>query len=160
MALWRTATFESMEAMIDYMNGALIGSVNLDLNGADVDNKTLKIDPGSGTVTVTFSPVKSRNWTLNEIVAKIESTSGLEGIASIKVLSVGHTSHPKDRRLLLVGDPAIKIIADGTANAELGYVEGTSPADDTDQVITPQAAIERAYRNVDGQDTWTVILYS
>lgn len=159
MALWRTTTFESIEAMIDYMNGALIGTVNL-RDGADVDGKTLIIDAGSGNVTCTFSPAKSRNWTLNEIVAKIEATAGLEGLASIKVLRVGHSLYEKDRRLLLVGDPAITIRGNGTANAELGYVEGATPADDTIQVITPQAAVERAYRNVDGQDTWTVLLYS
>lgn len=159
MALWRPATFESMEAMIDYMNGALMGTVNLDPEGADVDGKTLKIDPGTGTVTVSFG-TKGRNWTLEEIVAEIEGESGLGGIASIKILKVGHSSFTRDRRLLLVGDPAITLIANGTANAELGFVEGTSPADDTDQVITPQAAVERMYRNVDGQDTWTVVLYS
>lgn len=159
MALWRTATFESMEAMIDYMNGALVGTVNL-RDGADVDLKTLIIDPGTGNKTCTFSPAKSRNWTLEEIVAKIEATSGLEGIASVRILSVGHNVTVIDRRLLLVGDPGITIRGNGTANAELGYVEGSTPADDTTQVITPQAAVERAYRNVDGQDTWTVLLYS
>lgn len=159
MALWRTATFESLEAMIDYMNGALVGTVNLDA-GADVDLKTLIIDAGAGNKTCTFSAAKGRNWTLDEIVAKIEATSGLEGIASIKVLNVGHTSHTRDRRLLLAGDPAITIRGNGTANAELGYAEGATPTNDTIQVITPQAAVERAYRNEDGQDTWTVILYS
>jgi len=159
MAIWRTATFESMEAMIDHMNGALIGSVNLD-EGADVDLLTLIIDPGTGNKTCTFSAAKGRDWTLDEIVAKIEATSGLEGIASIKIRKVGHTSHPRDRRLLLIGDPAIKIIGNGTANAVLGYDGPATPANDTDQIITPQAAVERAYRNVDGQDTWTVLLYS
>lgn len=159
MALWRTTTFESIEAMIDYMNGALIGTVNLK-DGADVDGKTLIIDPGTGNVTCTFNPPKSRNWTLDEIVAKIEATSGLEGLASIKVVNVGHNVYEKDRRLLLVGDPEITIRGNGTANAELGYPEGTTPGDDSVQVVTPQAAVERAYRNVDGQDTWTVLLYS
>lgn len=160
MALWRTATFESLEAMIDYMNGALIGTVNLDPEGADVDGKTLIIDAGGGNVTCTFAPAKGTNWTLEEIVAKIEATVGLEGLASIKILKVGHSAFPKDRRLLLEGDPAIIVRGNGTANAELGYAEGATPADDTTQVITPQAAVERAYRNEDGQDTWTVLLYS
>lgn len=159
MAIWRTVTFESLEAMIDYMNGAIVGTVNLN-DGADVDSKTLKIDPGTGTVTCTFNPPKSRDWTLGEIVAKVEATSGLEGIASVKVVKVGHSAFTKDRRLLLVGDPAIKIIGDGSANDELGFDGPATPANDTDQVITPQAAVERAYRNEDGQDTWTVLLYS
>lgn len=160
MALWRTATFESLEAMIDYMNGALVGSVNLDSVGADVDSKTLIIDPGAGNVICTFAPAKGRNWTLSEIVAKIEATVGLEDVASIRIRRIGQSLLAKDRRLLLKGDPAIVIRGSGTANAELGYAEGATPADDTTQVITPQASVERAYRNVDGQDSWTVLFYS
>ena len=70
MASWNVNKFGSSKKMIEFLNGTILGRVNLK-DGADVDGLTFIFDKGAGDVTVTFAPAKSRPWTLAEIVAII-----------------------------------------------------------------------------------------
>lgn len=152
MAYWKIITFAKIPDLVDYLNGALVGTVNLD-EGADVDGLTIIIDVGAGNKTCTFAPAKGRDWTLQEIVDKINGTAGLVGTASISVLNVGHTSHTKDRRLQIDFEPAATISSTGTANGALGY----SAVADTPQLVTPSSMV-RQFIERDG--TYTVLIYA
>jgi len=151
MAYWKMLTFNRLPDLVDYLNGALVGSVNLD-DGADVDGETIIIDIGSGNVTCTFAPAKGTNWTLKEIVDEINGTAGLVGVASINIKNIGHTSHEKDRRLQIDFEPAAVISSTGTANAKLGF----SIAADTPQLVTPSSMV-RNFIEKDG--VYTVLVY-
>ena len=159
MANWTKKEFSTLEQAIDYLNGAMIGTVNLHTNGADVDNKTFIIHDGTGDRTTTFTPIKSRNWALNEIVAHINATALLDDVASA-VIKTARAGGATIRYLRIFGDPAHTIRGNGTANAELGFVEGATPGDDTVQVIIPNTSV--AYFRSDDRDPnrrWTVVHY-
>jgi len=136
MAYWVTTNFESMTSMLEYLNGLIIGSVNIN-EGANVDGKTLTIDIGAGPVTCTFAPALGTVWTPAQIVTQINGTAGLAGVASIKVMDVGHSSRTKDRRLAIGIEPGALVISTGSANTDFGF----SAAVNTAQLITPQSAV-------------------
>jgi len=151
MAYWKIFTFNRIPDLVDYLNGVLVGTVNLD-EGATVDGLTIIIDIGSGPVTCTFSPAKSRDWTLQEIVDKINGTAGLAGTASISIKNVGHTSHTKDRRLQIDYEPAATISSSGTANTVLGF----SAVSDSLQLVTSSGMV-RNFIEKDG--VYTILVY-
>ena len=154
MALWRTLTFKSLIDATIYLNGAIVGTVNIH-GGALVDGLTFIANNGGADRTVTF-PARGRAHTPAEIVASI--AAGHADINASPYLYAQNDIAPKavDRRLMLYQDtPTITVTAAGTANALLGL------AGPLTQTITPDTGIAgRIYRNIDGQDTWTVIAYS
>jgi hypothetical protein len=160
MANWSKREFATLDAALEYLNGVMIGTVNLHSAGADVDGKTFIVHDGTTNRTVNFTAAKGRNWTLDEIIAKINATSGLTGVA-YGAMKTPRAGAAFDRRLAIYGDPAHTIRGNGTANAELGFVEGATPANDTVQVIIPNTEVE-VFRSTsrDPNQQWVVIHYS
>lgn len=152
MALWERHVFGDQEQMVNFLNGALIGSKNL-AQGAEVDGLTFIVDIGGGDVTTTFSPAKNRAWTIEEIVAAINaSVAGLANLYSAN--NPGHQMHGVDRRILLVRDGALTVKSTGTANTLLGY----STAGDT--VAVPVASAELQSIDHNGiTNAWSTVLY-
>ena len=147
MASWTITKFGSAKKMIEFLNGTILGTRNLS-SGAAVDGLTFIFDKGAGNVTVTFSPAKSRAWTLAEIVAKINTTEA--GLAHIN--NVGGT----DRRLSIEKDLASLTVKDsGTANSVLGF--STSGDQVSDRIVDTEvysAAPEP------GQQSWILVRYA
>jgi len=145
--------------MADWLNGSLIGTVDLAPTGADVDTKTLVIDDGGGDQTVTFAPALGRNWTVDEIAAAINAVPALAGVATVLIRRGLYAGAPVQKFLRIMGDPAHTIRADGTANSDLGYVAGVSPADDTVQVIIN--ITECHFQDwLQPNEQWTVLRYA
>lgn len=144
MAEWTTLRFGNQQSMIERLNGALIGKLNL-VNGADVDGLTLVYDVGAGNVTVTFVAAKGRPWTITEIVNHINATTA--GLASIKNVS------PTDRRLKLQSN-TLDVDATGTGNTVLGFPAGGVTAD-------PIPLSETSYAGPEpGEQSWIVTRYA
>jgi len=137
----------------------MIGNVNLNTAGADVDGKTFIVHNGTGDKTTTFAPAKGRNWTLNEILDAINATIGLEGVATAKVFPSQGAGIVAKRKLRIMGDPFHTIRGNGTANAELGFTEGATPADDTIQTIFAMTTIN-IYALSDPNTQWIVVRYA
>ena len=154
MATWQRANFASIEQMINFLNGALIGTENL-ADGAEVDGLDFIYDIGAGGVTVDFTPAKNRAWTAAEIAAQINAS--LAG--STRVYS--HNSpfqqlRGVDQRILMERDGALTIKKTGSANTLLGF----STADDS--VADPIATTEVEsiqYKHMGATNMWVVVLY-
>lgn len=121
MAEWIDRTFVTRSNMIEYLNGLLIGIVNLH-EGAEVDNKTLIINVGgAGNRTVTFQPAKSRAWTLAEIIAEISGAhADLVGLPKEHVPKASPGADQK-RYLKLSTNDSFVVVKTGTANPLLGF---------------------------------------
>ena len=89
----------------------VVGAVDLSSASLDLDNKTLKVDVGSGTETVTFS---GTTVDLASIVSQINSQLSRE-VASKYV----RTAAPAGEYLMLRGDHEITIDGTGTATADI-----------------------------------------
>jgi len=148
MASWNVARFGSSKKMTDFLNGRVIGNVNL-LNGADVDGLTFIFDKGGGDVTVTFT-AKGRVWTINEIVDQINVTEA--GLAHID--NVGST--PPDRRLAIEKDLAsLTVKSSGTANSLLGFSTTTDQV--SDRVVDTEVF---SAGPEPGEQSWVVVRYA
>lgn len=148
MASWRVNKFGSAKKMINFLNGRVLGRVNLS-KGAEVDGLTFIFDKGAGNVTVTFTAAKGRPWTLQEIVDKINVTEA--GLAHID--NVGGL----DRRLAIEKDLASLTVKDtGTANALIGFNAGTG-----DQVSDRVVDTEVYSAGPEpGEQSWVVVRYA
>jgi hypothetical protein len=154
MASWIKQKFGSSQELEEYLNGALIGTINLQ-EGADVDNQTFVFEvDGGGDTTVTFTPVKNRPWTIEEIVAKINAAEA--DLAHIRT-NVNPGARVAVRRLKLQKDlTSLVVKTTGTANPELGF----SATANTTAVYVAPADIEYI-RQVQGeQDTWVLWRYA
>lgn len=151
----RTIYSASRLDMIDFLNTAIVGSVNL-RDGADMDAETLIADIGAGDVVVTFAPL-GRDWTLQEIVDQINTDLGV-AVASVHLIGEGRTPGPSfaetDRRLKMAYG-TLTIRSTGTGNTKLGY----SAAADTVGGSIPVAEVETLKFNIRERDTWHLVLY-
>lgn len=155
MASWNVNKFRSSSDVIDFLNGVIVGAANLHRYGADVDGLTFIFDKGGGNVTVTFAPVKNRQWTLDEIIAHINLTEA--SLAQKKVMtSIG----TPDVRLRIdkqsLGSLTIK--STGTANSHLGF----STVADQVSVRIPNTEVHYIgpLDEAGNSDSWTVVRYS
>lgn len=147
MASWKVNRFGSAKKMVEWLNGTILGKVDLH-DGAAVDGLTFVFDKGGGDVTVTFVPAKSRKWTLQEIVDHINTTEA--GLAHIN--NVGGL----DRRLSIEKDLAsLTIKTSGTVNAALGF----STTSDTVQDRVIDTEVYSAGPEP-GEQSWVVVRYS
>jgi hypothetical protein len=155
MAVWTTKLFRSRDTMLDYLNGVIIGGVNVHA-GAAVDGLTLIIDAGSGAKTVTFAPAKSRLWTLAEVVAAISAAdASLVGVGIIKDINTGGvTSKAPDRRLAIFKDAAVVLDKDGTANSVFGF----NTVADTSRAAVIKTNVFLMERSPREQDTWLLVI--
>jgi hypothetical protein len=153
MASWNKYKFGSSLGLQEYLNGALLGNKNLD-KGGDVDGLTLIFEvDGGGDTTVTFTPVKSRPWTLEEIVAKINVA--VADLAFIRQATI--PGRPRDRRLKLEKAlTSLVVKSTGTANAVLGY----STTANTTAVYLVPADIQWQGPIQGEQDTWVIWRYA
>jgi len=155
MALYEFRTFQSGQEAENYFNGAHVGTKNL-FNGANVDGKTLIVDIGAGDVTVTFAPAKNAPWTIDEIVAKINGTATLTGLASKQVDKLPASSGPTSFLRIFKDVVTCTIKSTGTANPDLGF------SDSADTVRTPVQTTEiiSGPRFLSSErDTWVTVLY-
>lgn len=159
MANWTRRRFSQEQDMLDWLNGAMIGSVNLHTEGADVDGLTLIIHDGGGNQTVTFAPAKGRNWTAQEIVDEINAVGALTGVATLKTFKQASSLAVPVQRLRIMGDPAHIIRGDGTSNAALGFAGPATPANDTTQVIIPDTEVTIQPLTIPNK-MWSVIRYA
>lgn len=153
MAVWSKHKVGSLNDLENYLNGVIVSRFNAH-DGVDVDSLTLILDTSGTPRTVTFTPAKSRPWTLAEIVAKINGAHGdLAGLTAIEVISGSGKSW---RRLTVGTGVTFTIKGTGTANTAFGFVSGTDtvavPIVDTDVFSIQPIAGER--------DTWVVLLYA
>lgn len=156
MALWSARLFSSRYAMIDFLNGALMGSVNIH-SGALVDGLTFIVDTGSGNITVTFEPAKSRAWTAEEICTEINGAdASLTGVASPHSIQEPRPQLEQERRLQLVRDGSLTVRSTGTANEVLGF----SDTADTVSVPVADTDIHNITRIPMEQDSWAVVWYA
>ena len=147
MASWTITKFGSAKKMVEFLNGTILGTRNLS-SGASVDGLTFIFDKGAGNVTVTFSPAKSRAWTLSEIVDKINVTEA--GLAHIN--NVGGL----DRRLSIEKDLAsLTVKSTGTANSLLGF---STTADQVSDRIVDTEVYSAAPEP--GEQSWIVVRYA
>lgn len=154
MAKWSMQQFVSFDRFLDHMNGALIGGVNISI-GAALDGLTLIINAGAGNKTVTFAPVKNRNWTISEILAQIAAADpSLVGVASTIQLSTPGSSI--DMRLRLFMDGALIVRSTGTSNLLFGF----SAAADTTQAIVANTDLNHVFHDWDGQNRIIAIFYA
>ena len=152
MAVWIHKKFASAEQLTDWLNGVLVGSVNLHAAGADVDGKTLIVDLGAGAATVTFAPPKGTNWTLEEIIDQINAHVSIPaGTASAEVSLKNQVGARPNRRLRLSSQDGCIVRSTGTANADLGF----SIVSDTEQLITPAAAV----KHIHFDESYSVLMY-
>lgn len=117
MAVWRTFNFVSKEKMDEFLNGVVVGSVDI-RPGAVVDGLTLIANVGAGDVTVTFAPAKGHAWTAAEIVAQIEAT--FAGYPKLE-LETREAGLGAKAYLKMSNDTSVTIRSTGTANAALGF---------------------------------------
>lgn len=165
MASWTSRQFPTLDAALNFLNGVIVGTVNLHNDGADVDGLTLVIHDGSADRTVTFAPAKGADWTLDEIISQINAThANLVGGALPTVRQhhrAGRQGLP-DRRLSIDGTQSavatpFTIRAAGTANARLGF----SSVGDTTQAVTPDTQVKVLESLCGDPNTqWTVVLYA
>ncbi len=161
MASWTEKKFATVLQALGWLNGVMVGSLNLHANGADVDSKTFIVYDGTADRTVTFTPPKSRNWTLDEIIAKINAVAQLAGSVSAKASLANRAGAVPDRRVQIAGTVAFTIRGNGTANAELGFVEGASPATDVVQEIIPNTEIAVFVNVTNGPgQRWVLVRYA
>jgi hypothetical protein len=159
MALWTHKRFATLEQALDYLNGAMIGTVNLNA-GALVDGLTFIIHDGIADRTTTFAPAKSRAWTIQEIVAQINATPTLGDVASAVIKTPRAGAGPV-QYLRIFGDPNHTIRGNGTANTVLGFDAPATPANDTVQVKILDTAVAYFRQiNRDPNRQWEVIHYS
>jgi len=159
--MWSSRRFQTERELVDFLNGAVLGTVNLHPSGANVDGLTLIVNAGGVDRTVTFAPALGRNWTADEILAQILATAGMAGVASLHVPERYDTSHPpgrgtKHRYLRLFSDPAIIVRNTGTGNAALGF--NVAPAADQTQALIALANVVRIESSHDPTERWVVIL--
>jgi hypothetical protein len=148
--------FPNRQDLVDFLNTALYGTVNL-VDGATVDNLTFIVDIGGGNVTVTFAPVKSRDWTLLEIIDQI-NTDLSATVASIKLIGAGQVPRPDDTivdRRLKMTYGTLTVRSTGTANTALGY----SDASDTVGGSLATSVVEELDYHHHEKDTWNLVLY-
>jgi hypothetical protein len=155
MALWDIKALRTKTATKNYLDDALVGITNLH-NGAAVDNLTVIIDAGSGPQTVTFSPVKNRAWTIEEIVTQINAGhASLADIAHIEVLPTYEVHAPVVRRLRILKDSSITVDKDGTANTLLGLPTAADWV--RDQILDTE--VFKMLRHTAEKDTWFVVTF-
>lgn len=151
MASWRTFKFKSPDDMADYLNGMILGVRNLH-KGASVDGLTFVFEVnGGGDTTVTFAPAKSRPWTIDEIIAKINASEA--NLASIKVVQ-SSPFNGLDRRIKLVKDlTSLEVKVGGTSNSLLGFVPISA-------VYVADTEINYVGPIPGEQNTWAVVRYA
>lgn len=154
MATWERFAFGSVEQLVNFLNGALIGDQNL-AAGAAVDGLSFIVDIGAGDVTINFTAAKGRPWTAQEIVDKINaSVAGLARVYSRN--SANPYTAGADQRVLLERDGTLVVKATGTANALLGFsttaITTAAPVVDT-EVYTIE------YQHSGATDLWVALLY-
>ena len=152
MASWSTYKFGSSRELTEFLNGAIINSLNLH-SGADVDGKTFIFEVnGGGDTTVTFTPAKSRNWTLEEIVAHINLSEA--GLAEIRT-ETRPGFNKSVRKIKLEKDlTSFEVKATGTANGVLGFVAVAAD-------YVPDTEVPGGPKAVPGeQDTWLIVRYA
>jgi hypothetical protein len=158
MAVWNVMNFRSKKELIDYLNGALKGTVNLH-GGALVDGLTFDIDLGAGVLTTTFAPALGRAWTPAEIVAAIEAADPtLVGVPKVSIVDGegGVTGMPPDRRLALFLDGSLTVKSTGTANLLLGF----SDVADTIRAGVADTDVHSITRVAPEQDSWVLVTYA
>lgn len=154
MAAWSRKTFASLRELVAYLNGALLGAVNLYPNGADLDGLTIIINDGVADRTVTFT-AKGSNWSAAEIVAQIAADPNLaDDVATIKTTMANYVGAVAEQYLQIVGDPAHIVRSTGTANTALGF----SAVSDTTQVITANTDVIEIAPVSDPNGRWVVTL--
>ena len=155
--MWKSINRPTAKELLRALNGTLTGSVDL-IDGADVDTKTLLIDIGAGDVTVTFEPAKSRLWTIDEIVAKINTTGTLSGVAGVLTYPASDPTVGPKKVLTISHANAAKVDKTGTANTVLGF----ATADDTQQTIIALAEVAAIDHELGGNGTlsWIAIYYN
>lgn len=152
MALWKFYAFRAHEDMENWLNGALIGSVDLS-SGANVNGKTFIVDIGGGNVTVTFSGTDPMS--AQEIVDDINaSLAGLASIYSSQAIAPA-PGFPWDKKLKLSRDGTIVVAAAGTANAALGF-SASSP---TTRVGVNPSDVKRIEQSNEGEE-WYLWYYA
>lgn len=152
MALWKFYTFRSHEEMENWLNGVLIGSVDLS-SGANVNGKTFIVDIGGGNVTVTFSGTDP--MTAQEIVDQINaSIAGLASLYSRQAIAPA-PAFPWDKELKLSRDGSIVVASTGTANADLGF----STTGATTKVLIDPADVKRIVQASEGEE-WYLWYYA
>lgn len=162
MASWTHRKFATLEQALDYLNGVILGSLNLHANGADVDGKALIIHDGGANRTVAFAPPKGVNWTIDEIVVAINAGhANLAGSATAQVRLAHRAGAQPDRRLQIAGTVDFTVRGDGTANAALGFAGPATPANDTIQSIIPNTEVV-VFRNAarDPNQQWELVRYA
>ena len=119
-----------------HLNGTLVGAQAIPNDGIDLDGLTL-VFTSPAAVTVTFS---GTDLTFADIIAEIEGTAGLEGVASAYVSRRGTVAtgrFPQLERALALSDPAGGAVtlddATSTAAAALGF----SDTNNTASAVTP-----------------------
>jgi hypothetical protein len=153
MATWERFAFGSVEQLVNFLNGALIGDQNL-AAGAAVDGLTFIVDVGAGEVTISFTTAKGRPWTVQEIVDKINaSVAGLARVYSRN--NANPYTAGTDQRVLLERDGTLVVKATGTANALLGFPAAITTA--APVVNTDVYTIE--YQHSGATDLWVALLY-
>lgn len=154
MAVWSQVAFNTVEQLVNFLNGVVIGGQNL-VQGAAVDGLTLVVDIGGGDVTVTFTPAKSRPWTAQEIAAKINAS--IAGIARVYSRNYDNPYLAGgDQRILLERDGALTVKTTGTANALLGF--STTSNTVNDPVPTSEVPWVQ-YQNGSAAEIWVALLY-
>jgi len=151
MASWSTYKFGSSRELTEFLNGALVGALNLQ-DGAAVDGLTFVFEKnGGGDTTVTFAPAKGRKWTIEEIRDQINASE--TGLAHIRTAIRPGAPKP-ERKLKLEKDlTSLEVKATGTANGVLGFSAATADyVADTEVKGTIAVPGE--------QDTWLLMRYA
>lgn len=118
----------------------------------DVDGLTLIIDTIGTPRTATFTPVKSRLWTLDEVVTLVNAAHAeLAGIASIESISGSGKSW---RRIVFGVGAVFTIVKTGTANVLFGL----SSTADTVAAPVVKADVQSIHSIAGERDIWVAII--
>lgn len=153
MAIWSYKKLANAKDAVDFLNGAIVGKVNL-FNGADVDGLTIVVDIGGGDVTTTFAPAKSRNWTIAEIISQINTAVGSICVSQRMYSAVETCTVASDKRLSFMIDGGMTVKGTGTGNAVLGF-----PAVDVVQAVISDTEVIHIAQSTD-HSSWSVFIYN
>lgn len=114
--MYQIITGGTKEALLRQINGYLFGRVAIPLSGLDLNGLTL-IFTSPTSVTVTFADANP--VTPAQVVAEINGTAGLAGVASL----LNQTTGPRGQVLTLrdPGGTGVTLTGAGTANTLLGF---------------------------------------
>lgn len=153
MASWEKRKFGSSQELEEYLNGALISSLNLH-DGAYMDGQTFVFEvDGGGDTTVTFT-AKGRKWTLQEIIDQINASEA--DLAHIRTEVRPGANKPIRRLKLQKALTSFVIKNTGTGNDELGFPTGSN----TPAVYVAPADLEFIKQVPGEQDSWLVWRYA